>query len=291
VDKEKSRKVSLRYFLPANHCAYLRHRFFSPVPCAASNMPISKEQEPGIRSTNHNPDIAAYNDVDGVPSEDWYASIALCPGMYLNNFRDMQIINTPNTLDLRKRWHVAYIPAISDSQSNGWNEVFWRSGNLPEQIKIRSSTGRGADFDFFNTLSVDGRIILMAKGRGNDKKPCSGDESPTRAVVCKSLPENATLRFEGNNNGGQRTFKAGELIKKVWLSHKTLRLGEPLFTTLRIFQTITMEGSELHHTSEGNRSGKLCTNDLTMSISTRSFCRKCGSTSRGNSDTKTKLEG
>jgi hypothetical protein len=101
-------------------------------------------------------------EVGGVRPNDWYASLVARPGMYLNSFRsDVQVTAPSNTLNSRKRWHVTDSSTeISDSQSDGWNEVVWR---FDDQINAETLTGRGTGFGFLNSLSVNDRIILMAR--------------------------------------------------------------------------------------------------------------------------------
>jgi hypothetical protein len=118
-----------------------------------------KGHEPDIDFTNHNPELAT-REVGGVRPNDWYASVVSRPGMYLNSFREVQVAAPPNTLDTRKRWHVTDNPTSPDSRSGGWNEIVWR---FDDQVDTDTSTGRGTGFGFLNSLSVNDRIILMAR--------------------------------------------------------------------------------------------------------------------------------
>lgn len=120
---------------------------------------ILKGHEPDIDFTDHNPELAT-REVGGIRPNDWYASVVSRPGMYLNSFRDVQVTAPPNTLDTRKRWHVTDNATTPDARSGGWNEIVWR---FDDQVDANTSTGRGTGFGFLSSLSVNDRIILMAR--------------------------------------------------------------------------------------------------------------------------------
>lgn len=141
---------------------YLRHFLFLD-PCEGFKTwfetSILKGHEPDIDITNHDPELAT-REVGGVRPNDWYASVVSRPGMYLNSFRDVQVTAPRNTLDTRKRWHVTDNPTAPDARNGGWKEIVWR---FDDQVDSDTSTGRGTGFGFLNSLSVNDRIILMAR--------------------------------------------------------------------------------------------------------------------------------
>jgi len=163
VVKKKGLKVKPGLF-PSSHSACLHHNIFFPGPCERFKtwleVSILKEHEPEIDFARHDPERVT-REVGGVRPNEWYADLVSRPDMYLNSFRDIQVTAPPNTLDSRKRWHVTDSSTnISDSQSDGWNEVVWR---FDDDINANTSTERGTGFGFLNSLSINDRIILMAR--------------------------------------------------------------------------------------------------------------------------------
>jgi len=150
-----------KFFSVITTYAYLRHLYLDSCEGFKTwfETSILKGHEPDIDFTDHNPDLAT-REVGGVRPNDWYASVVSRPGMYLNSFRDVQVTAPPNTLDTRKRWHVTDNATTPDAQSCEWNEIVWR---FDDQVDADTSTGRGTGFGFLSSLSVNDRIILMAR--------------------------------------------------------------------------------------------------------------------------------
>jgi len=145
---------------------------------------ILKGHEPDIDFTDHDPELATH-EVGGVRPNDWYASVVSRPGMYLNSFRNVQITTPPNTLDTRKRWHVTDNPTTHDvGRCSKWNEIVWR---FDDQVTSDTSTGRGTGLGFLSSLSVDDRIILMARALVCSP-PFHGDWGHVTHLLSFSIP-------------------------------------------------------------------------------------------------------
>ncbi|KAF8178933.1 hypothetical protein BJ912DRAFT_983471 [Pholiota molesta] len=113
---------------------------------------VLKKDEPG--------EVTAYQ--DDVRPNDWFAKLAAHP-KYQSQLRDAEFSGprVDNPFDSKKRWHVTDNPeAIQDT---AWHETVWRHSDVQREMDVDPETGMGTGLGFLDSLSVDDRVVLMAR--------------------------------------------------------------------------------------------------------------------------------
>ncbi|KAF8960750.1 hypothetical protein BDZ97DRAFT_1280660 [Flammula alnicola] len=117
--------------------------------------------ETSIMRKDEPPEILSYD--EHMRPNDWFSNLVSHP-RYLNDFGETQRTGSPadNPFDSRRRWHVTDNP--ESTKDKGWHEVVWRHDDKKNvKVEIDAETGMGTGLGFIDSLSVDDRIILMAR--------------------------------------------------------------------------------------------------------------------------------
>ncbi|KAJ3507333.1 hypothetical protein NLJ89_g6365 [Agrocybe chaxingu] len=107
------------------------------------------------------PESVSYE--DSIHPRDWFDGLAAPHPKFLNDFRDADFPGTPvsNPFDAKTRWHVTN-NALNTPRV--WREITWRFDDKRSAVVERQS-GDGQGAEFCQSLSVDDRLVLMARAK------------------------------------------------------------------------------------------------------------------------------